>query len=315
MNKLQERYVAVLQASAGNRRLLENSYTSLLKRDIVPLYRKLTSQMVQDKTLSYLSERARRSKVEFRGDRREISRQSDEDTLELLYFSDTLSASSEIKVARGTFRRFNILSYEYGAVSASRALGFDVRSRKVDKLDTAFSKATPIEFSLTDEEIISQLENRVYRFGSGITAAVIEDARKIIKEELYLGNASIDEVVDAIVSRSSIPEWRALKIARTEIQESFQTARYDMHDRSGVANHTWFSVGDRRVRPAHRDNDGITVPIGKEFPSGQLHPGDNVEGLAINCRCSTIPDLSSGLLLKPWEGNPTLRLRESRLRS
>ena len=309
---LQQKYVATLNASSGNRIRLENRYKDSLVRSLTPMYSLLSRLLVEDNFLAPIARQANLAK-RVRYNRTELKEASRQATAFMTGYQIQLSRSSAANNTRSTIRNFNYSIYSFGAVTAARGLGFEVKSNVVDALLAA--KADPVKFELTDQEIIAQLEGRVTRFGRDLSAEVIEDARDIIRDEMFLGDSGIDDVARAIAASHRLKDWRGLKIARTETQEAFQSAQYEMYRRSGVPRHTWFTVGDDRVRPEHNDNDGVEVEIGKEFPSGQLHPGDNTGGLAVNCRCSAIPDLSNiGILLEPWDGSGFMDFRHSKIR-
>lgn len=199
-------------------------------------------------------------------------------------------------------------AYELGAVESLLIMGFSATTPRLEKIKSKVlvNKAIEFEFGLTDEEIIAALENRAIIFGIGITQTIIEDIRRLVRDGVYLGNDDIDDIAEAIASGSGIPEWRALKIARTETQVAFSKASFDMYARSNVPEVTWLTVGDSRVRPEHRSNNGVARRLGDSFPSGQIHPGDPgpAAPLHINCRCTLVPDLSDPrTLLLPWDGS------------
>lgn len=214
------------------------------------------------------------------------------------------------------------IMYELGAVTALRSMGIRSNSLLVDaalKHDTAktaeydgFRKRrdaaiiAAILFGLDDQEILFALDNRAILFTRGSANEFIRLIREIVSNNVYLRagvntSFSQQQLADAISQNTQIPQWKSRQIVTTETQQSFSFGMNDMFRRSGVRKHTWWSVGDERVRPAHRLNDGVTVEIGKLFPSGQLHTGDGP--LAINCRCHTTAEFM-GILITPWDGGP-----------
>ena len=71
-----------------------------------------------------------------------------------------------------------------------RAMGFAATSRRVQELEkrVAVSKAAgDIVFELTDAELINELEGRPIVVGAGLAPSVVEDARKLIRDELFWG--------------------------------------------------------------------------------------------------------------------------------
>ena len=206
--------------------------------------------------------------------------------------------------------------YELGAVTALRSMGVRADSNLVESTfrhevfkqggreDEAIIAA--ILFGLSDEEIIFALNNRSILFTQGSAREFIKLIRSIVNNNIYLRTGvntpfSQQQLAEAISQNTEIPLWKSQLIVTTETQQSFSFGMNDTFRRSGIKKHTWWSVGDNRVRPAHRLNDGVTVQIGQLFPSGQLHTGDGP--LAINCRCHTTAEFM-GIIITPWSGDP-----------
>lgn len=76
-------------------------------------------------------------------------------------------------------------------------------------------------------------------------------------------------------------ENRLRMIKRTEVGRATNYASQQFASDSWFTENTWHTAKDRRVRPSHRANDGITVGIGEKFPNGETYPGE----ISINCRC------------------------------
>ena len=82
-----------------------------------------------------------------------------------------------------------------------------------------------------------------------------------------------------------------MRIAETESHRDSNEAIYDVAVGSGLAvNKTWETMGDDRVREAHEEIQGQTVPLDDVFVTYDGHearyPGDfDVPELNVNCRC------------------------------
>lgn len=203
--------------------------------------------------------------------------------------------------------RWAPLVFSLGAVTTLNTFGVHARSPALETFLRVgvVSKASGGEdftFELSDAAIIHALESRGIIVGAGLTHDIIEDARSLIRDKVYLGGSDVADIAEELASAHAIADWRALSIARTETQAAFNLASYRMFERSGVQKQFWVTVGDNRVRPQHVANEEAgAVQIGVPFPSGQLHPGDGP--LSVNCRCSLLPDLSDpSILLNPWDG-------------
>jgi hypothetical protein len=194
-----------------------------------------------------------------------------------------------------------LIAYELGAVEALRVMGFPARSRNFP----VKAGESAVVFKLTDDEIRDSMLGRAIRHGAGISDNVIEDARLFADRDIINGDGTVESVRNSIIAADpTVPDWRALKIARTETHQGFSRAQYNMYDRSGVKMKEWLTVGDQRVRDNHSDNEAEgKVKMDYVYPNGQTHPGDGID--SINCRCALQPSLEDPkLLLEPWDGRP-----------
>lgn len=89
-------------------------------------------------------------------------------------------------------------------------------------------------------------------------------------------------------------EWRLRMIKRTEINRAKNYGSLMYAIDCDFETKRWNTAGDRRVRPSHRANAGITIPIKDTFPNGENYPGE----ISINCRCNLAYDLEKNKLTK-----------------
>ena len=75
-------------------------------------------------------------------------------------------------------------------------------------------------------------------------------------------------------------EYRLRMIKRTEINRATMYGSHEHARDIGFKTKTWYTAGDRRVRPSHRALSGVTVLMTEDFPGGISMPGQEV-----NCRC------------------------------
>jgi len=306
-SELSSKVFIMKAVSQGLRIRLEREFTRQVNKLLSSWYSAVSKELLDDGYLqsAYLQASRLKTALPIKNQRRVDSRRMLNDLLIPMY---QLNKHSEyVLKAKALYRKWLLIFYELGAITALDSMGFNATSRLVEstkkRLDV--SKAAPVIFELTDEEIKFHLENRVIRFGAGLSDDIINDARQLIFNNIYLDNKAVRDVAALIERGHGIIGWRALKIARTEAQAGFSSAMYDMFERSGVKYHTWRTVGDSRVRPQHVANEiAGPIPIGTPFPSGQYHPGDGV--LSINCRCALQADLSDKrILIQPWNGQPS----------
>lgn len=221
--------------------------------------------------------------------------------------------STERRAMQRTLREHSFRAYDLGAVDALRAMGFLATSRKSRALERRAAReevskvAEEIVFELTDGEIIDALLNRPVVTGAGLSHEVVKDARILIRDKLYLGTTDVHDLAKEISSGAGIPEWRGLKIARTETQVAYNQATFDEYKRSKVKRKMWVDVGDLRERDAHLTNGAQGwIPMDEAFADGAMHPGDpSGTGGVFNCRCGLQADLADPtLMLEPWAGGP-----------
>ena len=74
---------------------------------------------------------------------------------------------------------------------------------------------------------------------------------------------------------------RTETIVRTEKFRATEYGTFRSAQNNKFTTKTRISAGDKRVRPAHRALNQITVGIDEPFPNGEYYPGEN----SINCRC------------------------------
>lgn len=222
-------------------------------------------------------------------------------------FATAAVSHEEERAVAQVAERYILDAFEVGAVEALHAMGFRASGRRYE---AAVRKAADdIVFELTDEEVLAALHERAREVGRGLTPTMLGDFRNMVRDRMVLGDAKPEEMGREIAIAGGIPEWRGLKIARTEMGSAYNTAQFEQYHRSGVRRKSWVNVGDLRVRSGHvlNSSDGW-IPMEKPFSTGAMHPGDGTD--SINCRCSLQADLSdSKLVLTPWDGSsgPWLR--------
>ena len=128
-------------------------------------------------------------------------------------------------------------------------------------------------------------------------AALISDSSKqlvakIIGDGIEAGK-SVDQIsTDLRQFYSGAADYRAMRIARTEVVAASNAGSLEGARRTGVATaKTWISSRDGRVRDSHRSADGKTVGMDEHFQVGGSrlsHPGDmsGEPGEVIHCRCA-----------------------------
>ena len=281
----------IRSASRGRRIAVEKHFESKMK-DFLDLWnQELADILIAGGVLDAAQRQAVTLKSRPLSDE-EFQRAMEEALTQLLAVSfDTILDSDLRATLNRIWLTHLLMAYELGATIAADHLGVTTKA------------ADAFVFELTDASVIAALEGRAIKYGRGLIANTISEARTAIRDGFFLGTKTLDEVADTIRAGNGITATRARMIARTETQAAYGTAMFDMFHRSGVSRKRWLTVGDDRVRPTHVDNaDAGWLGMADAFPSGQRHPGDGVD--SINCRCSLEADLDDPhLILRPWDGS------------
>lgn len=157
------------------------------------------------------------------------------------------------------------------------------------KLAYSAVKADVIEQAIQNNFTGLTLNERLQRRRNDL----IINMREQITRGLHNGD-TYSQMVKRIKGELENDVVKARRIVRTEAHRIRETASYEsaLHaDKRGVKMvKTWNSVNDERSRDSHRQMDGKTVPVDKDFvlPSGATGEAPGRTGSAredINCRC------------------------------
>ena len=142
------------------------------------------------------------------------------------------------------------------------------------------------------------------------TEYIIDIAKKInkvttdkIKKEVdraQENDSSKDELLDSVANSAAFSSGRAQTIARTETSRVINQAKNEAMKQAGEQGvrsvKTWISEDDERVREAHLELDGTTIPVDADFvSSGGSAAGPGQFGIPeedINCRCIIIAQIA-----------------------
>jgi uncharacterized protein with gpF-like domain len=115
-------------------------------------------------------------------------------------------------------------------------------------------------------------------------------SRNIIEEGLLDGD-SITTIADNLYTKiGQYSKERSVRIAVTEVHNSFSTANFFSGKAGGFKYKQWITSKDNAVRESHADLDGKIVGIDEDFKIGLAYPGDPRAAAKeiIRCRCIII---------------------------
>lgn len=147
-----------------------------------------------------------------------------------------------------------------------------------------------VDFNLLNPAVQDFLSKKRLEI-AGVTDGPLRDNLRAALQEGMNQGYSVDKIADLVAEVFTVNRSRALRIARTEMAESFNNGRYTGMAEAKIPKIEWLSARDSRVRDSHVRMDGEVVVLGDKFPNGLLYPGD-VEGPPeeiVNCRCTPLP--------------------------
>jgi HK97 family phage portal protein len=147
-----------------------------------------------------------------------------------------------------------------------------------------------IPFDFLAPETQKFLQEKMFEIADLVDQPVSDRLRATLQEGISAGE-SVDKLADRVREAFSVERVRALRIARTEVAESFNGGRFATMKEAGVEKLEWLSARDDRVRDSHVDVDGEIVVLGDRFSNGLLYPldpGGPPEEI-VNCRCVSLP--------------------------
>lgn len=136
---------------------------------------------------------------------------------------------------------------------------------------------------------------------------MFDDVAAEIQEGIRLGE-SMETIALRIQRTAGNAEWRARRIARTEMNRAANNASLAEMLFSGLdGTKRWDANEDNRTRPTHHEADGQSVPLAETFDVGGfplLYPGDPTgpPQETINCRCDLTHVIPTGQI-PDWATN------------
>ena len=157
--------------------------------------------------------------------------------------------------------------------------------RQQENIFRSIFGSTPKEISKEDYEKIRQIwVNQNIELIHSIDRRTLESIRYALSENIIRAvdrKILIEELTESIMNMAEVNEKRAALIACDQVGKLNSQLTQLEQMNQGVDSYIWVTMGDSRVRPAHREREG------KRFywdspPSGG-HPG-----WAIRCRCTSL---------------------------
>jgi len=144
-----------------------------------------------------------------------------------------------------------------------------------------------IDFDVTSPWVIASVENIGKNFSKGMKV-FYKDVEKHLKDELKAGikeGEGIPELSERVKNVfGNITKSKSEGIARTETAFAYGEGNMKGMEEMKITHHTWIYGGGPCTYHQCELNDGVTVEIGKSFPSGHKH-----EPAHPFCTCVCVP--------------------------
>ncbi|GGN32310.1 phage portal protein [Deinococcus daejeonensis] len=138
-------------------------------------------------------------------------------------------------------------------------------------------------FDVLADGVVEWIDEHVGDMVKGITDTSKTALRAEIKAGVEAGESEAEIAKRIRVLSDEWSDWRADRIARTEVGSAFGAAHDQAARQIGVPMvKTWVATGDDRTRDEHAGMDGETVELDDSFSNGA---GTAPHG--VNCRCVT----------------------------
>lgn len=142
----------------------------------------------------------------------------------------------------------------------------------------------PVNFDLVNSGATAYLRSRANDTAESMRESMLNKARKVITDrmeepEFTLAKAK-KEVIKVFKEEA---DWRAQRIAQTEVQTAYNEANFRSYSGSGMVEKIKWIVSKSPCEICSQ-NEGVVVAIGDPFPSGHTHPIAHP-----NCECGHVP--------------------------
>ncbi len=158
-------------------------------------------------------------------------------------------------------------------------------SRHTQKFLATAKRALGIDLALVvrQEDLAGYLENAALRSASLIKGLTDDTIRRVSQTVInsVLNGIPAKDLKRKLGEDFGFADSRAKLIARDQTAKVNSDLNRIRHTQAGITHYVWRTSHDERVRPRHKQLDGITYEYGKETGAEQGLP----PGQPIQCRC------------------------------
>lgn len=173
-----------------------------------------------------------------------------------------------------------------------------VSNRHANSFDAAYAGTIPgispllgSEPWLRDALKVAAAENA--RLITSIPESMLADVQGVVTRGVLEGTR-VEALARQIAERFAVSHAKAANIATTSVlQYHGQLQRLRQQD-AGIAQYTWSTSSDERVRPGHRALNGAVQTWGKPPIDNPRTGARHEPGMAVRCRCVAVPYMPEG---------------------
>ena len=154
--------------------------------------------------------------------------------------------------------------------------------------------ASRYDMSVPDgSRILAWIRSQEKKHSTLVNDTTADEISKILADARANGESIADMVAKTRAYFDGI-DYRAERVARTNVIAVNNASAQDVYVENGVEKHEWLATDDERTRESHWVADGQVAGINEAFDvggEGLMYPGDP-NGSAentINCRCTLLP--------------------------
>jgi SPP1 gp7 family putative phage head morphogenesis protein len=207
------------------------------------------------------------------------------------------SAQGRIALAMGATTRAAAADFIFDLKKFKERLLVEMRSAALDTLQKAGNELFKEVGKDDPWKLSDPVAQQFFKGRQNKLTDVADEVFATVKEELQEGidaGESTKELADRVRGQfNDMSKERAMRIAATETQAAYGTARQVAMRDAGVQFKKWLTSGNANVRPAHQAANQQVVRIDEAFEVGGeqlMHPGDPAGSAenVINCHCVSV---------------------------
>ncbi|EMA42666.1 phage portal protein [Halococcus saccharolyticus] len=181
-----------------------------------------------------------------------------------------------------------------------------------------------VDLDQVRDRVVERIRDRTLKITKPISQRLEDDLREVLQTAWTEGHriTTVEENIEDLSEQWT--GYEAERLARDQLGKAAKEGRTEYAEATGDEvggwARTWIDSSDHRVRPSHRDMDGVTVGPGESWTVDytkdggppavdEKFPGASVWG--IMCRCDfTLAPQTTVSKVRKWAADPSRRMEE-----